>query len=162
MPSALQLLNCFRTVFLFFFLEESITVCNINQFKSADIVVVLKRLLLPGNTEQPPSVGGGVVRSEARRWAWALALQEACWVPRLCVSQGFTCDHVERPVIPSAQLPARNQALWIPSRLGLWAELCNSFPLGPIRHLPEGHLTNCFWVTCSIWDLSCAGSPHWA
>lgn len=69
MPSALQLLNCFRTVFFFFFLEESITVCDINQFKSADIVVVLKRLLLPGNTEQPPSVGGGVVRSEARRWA---------------------------------------------------------------------------------------------
>ena len=46
-----------------------LSVCDINQFKSADIVVVLKRLLLPGNTEQPPSVGGGVVRSEARRWA---------------------------------------------------------------------------------------------
>lgn len=154
MPSALQLLNCFRTVF--FFLEESITVCDINQFKSADIVVVLKRLLLPGNTEQPPSVGGGVVRSEARRWAWA------CWVPRLCISQGVTYDHAERPAIPSAQLPARNQALWTPSRLGLWAGLSNSFPLGPIRLLPEGHLTNCFWVTGSIWDLSCVGSPHWA
>ena len=61
MPSAMQLLNCFRTYF--FFLEESITVCDINQLKSADIIVVLKRLLLPGNTEQPLSMGGGMVRS---------------------------------------------------------------------------------------------------
>lgn len=89
-------------------MDESITACDINQVKSADVIVVLKRLLLPGNTSQPPSVGGDVVRSEARRWALALALQKARWWPRLHVSQGFTCEHAESPAIPSAQLPARN------------------------------------------------------